>query len=63
MLNLGIYLRVKFRVFGITLGTVEKAYTLSVSTQGQVSAMEIPANAPDHAKTLYNDRGIVLKAW
>ena len=60
-LSLGVHVRVKFRAFGITFGTVDQAFNVSV-VNGKV-AWAPGAVPPAGTTTLYNDRGVLVEVW
>ena len=62
--NIRVYVRVKFRAFGFTFGTVEKQFTVNgFPTTGQISYSEEPILVPPTAKLLLDQRGVLLKVW
>ena len=61
--NIRVYVRVKFRAFGFTFGTVEKQFAVSASTTGQLAYVEEPILVPATAKLLLDQRGVLLKVW
>lgn len=64
MFNVGVYVRVKFRAFGITFGSVEKAWTLGVSQNQPLSVTEIQTNeVPNTAKKILDRNGVIVKVW
>lgn len=49
-----VYLKVKWRIFGITLGTTEWKPVIDLP-------IPLPVAIPRHA--LVNDRGVLLEVW
>lgn len=58
--QIGIYLKCKFRAFGITFGSVEKSFRLNVPKFTWGATDDVP---PGDATQIYNDRGVTLKVW
>jgi len=61
-MNIHIYLRIKFRAFGITYGEVRRQFRLTIDDAGFGFSSEA-INVPDTAKKVYDDHGVQLKGW
>lgn len=57
-MSISIRLRVKFRAFGFTFGSIDKAWTVS-----PLGLTEISPSNEENSKVLYNDRGVYLSYW
>lgn len=62
-MNIGVYLSVKFRAFGITFGTYTNGARLSVGPQGIQFSITGATGVPAGAETIFNERGVLLEAW
>lgn len=64
-ININLYIKVKFRAFYITFGTVDLQGRLECDvTNGKIKWFEeTNAPVPSDAWTLFDGRGIVFKAW
>jgi hypothetical protein len=63
MFSISVQLKVKFRAFGITFSTVEKFWNISYSGSSIGFTELSNVTPPLSAKTVYNDRGILLRVW
>lgn len=63
-MTLYLYLRVKFRLFGFTIGTLEKIIDLNVNIINRSIQVELTDGIPPaHAQVLMNERGVYLVSW
>ncbi len=60
-MKLYVYLRVKFRAFGITFGNYEWQYRVELGPPPAVFKDDSPI--PNSARVVINERGVVLKLW
>ena len=59
---LHIYVRVKFRSFGVTFGEIRRQYEVSFDG-ATVKFNNQAVSVPDHAKKLFDQRGVQVKCW
>jgi hypothetical protein len=63
ILQLGVYLSVKFRAFGITFGSFAKALSIGLDTTSNKLSFGDGSAPSSGATTLVNERGILLQVW
>ena len=56
-----IRLYIKFRFLRITLGTLNKQWSIMLAPMPGFE--DEPVNVPEGASTIYNDRGVILQVW
>jgi hypothetical protein len=61
MFNFKLFIKVKFRAFGITFGELQKKFSVSYGAGFHYS--EINDEVPVDAVKILDQRGVVVKLW
>lgn len=61
--SLGVRVYVKFRIFGVTLGTLDRSFTASLGSSGAIGFATVSGPPAIGLTTLLDERGVLLQVW